>query len=202
MIDVLALHAHLLHHAKGPELDYVAVAIASFLSWAGLPGPGEPVLIAAGVFSAKHKLDITPVVLVAFGAATAGGIVGWLIGRIGGRSLLTGPGPLRGWRIHTADRGEELFKRVEVLAILLTPSWVAGMNRSGPVVYNLVNLVSAFVWAGAIGWGSYYLGNAIADIAGDAGLAAWVGLGLLIISPLVLDLVQYMRRRRTLKWQR
>jgi len=123
LVLVLHLHTHSVHHVNGSELDYVAIAVGSFLSWVGIPGPGEPLLIAAGVFAAKHKLDITPVVLVAFAAATAGGIAGWLIGLIGGRSLLTAPGPLRGWRIRTVERGEETFKRMEVLAILLAPSW-------------------------------------------------------------------------------
>jgi len=41
------VHIHLLHHVKGPALDYLGIAVAAFLSWAGFPGPGEPVLIAA-----------------------------------------------------------------------------------------------------------------------------------------------------------
>jgi membrane protein DedA with SNARE-associated domain len=191
----LHLHIHLLHHLKGPALDYVGVALASFLSWVGVPGPGEPVLIAAGVFAAKHKLDIAPVVLVAFAAATVGGVVGWLIGRIGGRSLLTAPGPLWKVRIRAVEHGEELFKRMEILAILLTPSWVAGINRSSVVLYNVVNVGSALVWAGAIGLGAYYAGPAILDAVNDEGLAAWVALVALVIALLVFELIRRRRRR-------
>src|SRR5438270_4610506 len=93
------LHLHLFHHVKGPAFDYIGVAVASFASWAGLPGPGESLLLAAGVFAAKHKLDITPLLVVAWLGATAGGIVGWLFGRIAGRSVLTAPGPLRTLRL-------------------------------------------------------------------------------------------------------
>ena len=117
------------------------------VSWFGLPGPGEPVLIAAATVAAKHKLDISPVVLAAGVGAVMGGILGWLAGMLAGRSLLTAPGPLRKMRQHAAERGEALFKRREALAVALAPSWVAGINRAGVVVFNTVNALSAAAWA-------------------------------------------------------
>lgn len=197
---ILALHLHMLHHVKGPTLDYVGVAVAAFLSWVGVPGPGEPVLIAAAIFASKHKLDITPVVLVAFAAAMFGGIVGWVVGLVAGRSVLTAPGPLRKMRIKAAKRGEELFKRVEVVAILLTPSWVAGINRSRPGVYLLTNAASAIVWAAVLGLGAYYAGPPILDLVGDAGVAASIALGVLVAGLVAAELVR-RRRRQTLRRQ-
>ena len=49
----LALRLH--HHFHGPTIDYVGLALAAAASWVGVPGPGEPVLIAAGVFAARHS---------------------------------------------------------------------------------------------------------------------------------------------------
>jgi membrane protein DedA with SNARE-associated domain len=191
----LHLHIHLLHHVKGPAIDYLAVALASFASWVGLPGPGEPVLIAAGVFAAKHKLDITPVVLVAFAAASFGGVVGWLAGMFAGRSILTAPGPLRKMRLKAAARGEEMFKRVEVVAILLTPSWVAGINRSGAGVYLLTNAASAIVWALVFGLGAYYAGPPILELAGDFGVAVSVGIVVLVVGLVGAEVTRRRRRR-------
>ncbi len=51
-----------------------------------MPGPGEPVLIAAGVLASKHKLDLATVLVVAWVAATAGGILGWAVGLKAGRA--------------------------------------------------------------------------------------------------------------------
>jgi membrane protein DedA with SNARE-associated domain len=191
----LHLHMHLPHHVKGAALDYLGVAIAAFLSWVGLPGPGEPVLIAAAVFASKHKLDITPVVLVAFGAALLGGIVGWLVGLAAGRSALTAPGPLRKMRIRAADRGEALFKRTEVLAILLTPSWVAGISRSGAGVYNLTNAASAIVWAVVLGLGAYYAGPPVLDFVDDFGVAASILLVVLVATLVGIEVLRRRRRR-------
>lgn len=178
----LHLHVHLFHHVKGPAFDYVGIALASFASWAGLPGPGESLLLAAGVFAAKHKLDLTPVLVVAFAGATAGGVVGWLFGRIAGRSVLTARGPLRSFRLDAVAKGEQAFKRVEWVAILLTPSWVAGIYRSGTVIYNVVNALSAVGWTLAIGIGAYYVGPPVLEFIDDFGTAGTVvAIALVVI---------------------
>jgi membrane protein DedA with SNARE-associated domain len=194
----LHLHLHLLHHVKGAPLDYVGVAVASFLGWVGLPGAGEAVLVTAAVFASRHKLDIAPVVLVAFVAATVGGIVGWLIGRYAGRSFLTAPGPLHTARLHAAARGEQLFKRMEVVAILLTPAWVAGINRSRTGVYMLTNVASAIVWAVVLGVGAYYAGPPVLDVFGDVGTVATVAFLVLLGGLVAVELVRRRRRRESL----
>ena len=195
LILALHLHIHLLHHVRGPALDYVGIAVAAFLSWVGLPGPGEPVLIAAAIFAAKHKLDITPVVLIAFGAALLGGVLGWLVGLLAGRSVLTAPGPLRKTRVKAAVRGEELFKRMEIVAILLTPSWVAGINRSNAGPYLLTNAASAIVWAVVLGLGAYYAGPPVLDLVGDAGIAASIALVVLVVALAGAEVLRRRRRR-------
>lgn len=189
----LHLHLHLFHHVKGPAFDYVGIALASFASWVGLPGPGEALLLAAGVFAAKHKLDLTPVLFVAFLGAALGGLLGWLAGLIAGRSVLTAPGPFRSIRLDAVERGEETFKRMEVVAILLTPPWVAGIFHSRPGLYNLVNLISAAVWAIAIGIGGYFIGPPVLEVVGDMGT---IGLILAIVILVGASAAAVVRRQR------
>jgi membrane protein DedA with SNARE-associated domain len=192
---IAAIHLHLLHH-PGPTIDYLGVALAAFAGWVGVPGPGEPVLIAASVFAAKHDLDISPVLVAAWTGATIGGIVGWLAGMWGGRSVLMAPGPLRKLRLNAIARGEEAFKRWEIVAIVLTPSWVAGIHRSGFVVYNTTNLLSAGVWAVGIGLGAYYAGPPILDLIADIGVALSIGLVALIGAAVSFEVARRRRRRR------
>ena len=191
-IPPLAL-LHLHHHFHGPEVDYVGLAVGAAASWAGLPGPGEPLLIAAGVLAAQHKLDIGSVVFVAWAAATAGGIVGWLIGLGAGRALVTAPGPLLGPRVRAVERGERIFERYPIAAIVLTPAWVAGINRVRGRVYQPVNAVTALLWAAGIGFGAYLIGPAIVDAVGDMGTV----LGAILVAVvLVLVIGEILRRRR------
>lgn len=187
------LHVHLRHpHFHGPPFDYVGLAAAAAASWLGVPGPGEPVLIAAGVLAAHHKLSIAEVILVAWVAATLGGTAGWLIGLKAGRAILTAPGPLLHLRLRAVERGEEVFDRYPVAAIIVCPTWVAGIHRVGPVLFNVVNVVSAFVWAAGIGLGAYFVGPAVIDAVQDVGVATAIGLGILI----ALASVWEIRRRR------
>src|SRR6478736_10018793 len=60
----------LLHHVPAANIDYAALAVGAFASWAGVPGPGEPLLIASAIVAAKHKVDITPVLIWAWVGAT------------------------------------------------------------------------------------------------------------------------------------
>ena len=191
---LLVFALHLFHHnvASRAQIDYVALALGAFASWVGVPGPGEPLLIAAAIIAAKHKLDITPVLIWAFVGAVAGGLIGWLVGWFAGRTVMTAPGPLRNLRLRAVERGEEVFDRLTVLAILLAPSWVAGIHRVGPVVYNVTNVVSAVVWAVGIGLAAYYAGPPVLDIISDVGTVTAIGLGVLILVGVGLE----VRRRR------
>lgn len=187
---ILALH-FLHHHVSGAQIDYLALALGSFASWFGIPGPGEPLLVAAGIIAAKNKLDIEPVLLWAWVGATLGGIAGWWLGRVAGRGVMTAPGPLRNWRLTAVERGEEVFQRLTVIAILLAPSWVSGIHRAGTVVYMVTNGLSALAWAVGIGLGAYYIGPAVLDILADVGTVTAVGLVALV----VLGIAVEVRRR-------
>jgi membrane protein DedA with SNARE-associated domain len=182
-----------LHHQfHGPAIDYVGLAAAAAASWIGVPGPGEPVLIAAGIFAAKHKLDIASVIVVAWAAATAGGIVGWAVGLKAGRAIITAPGPLRALRSRAVEHGERWFAKYPVFAIVFTPSWIAGIHRVRPALYLLVNALSAAVWAIGIGLGAYYAGPAIVDFVSDLGVVTIVAVVLLAVAIVAAE----VRRRR------
>jgi membrane protein DedA with SNARE-associated domain len=184
----------LLHHVPAANIDYAALALGAFASWAGVPGPGEPLLIASAIVAARHKLDLTPVLIWAWVGATLGGIAGWMTGRVFGRSLMTARGPLRRLRLKAVERGEEVFTRLTVIAILLAPSWVAGIHRAGTAVYLITNAVSAALWAVGIGLGAYYVGPPVLDVLADVGTATAIGLVVLVILAVGFEVT---RRRRS-----
>jgi membrane-associated protein len=188
---------HFLHHLKGATFDYVGLAIAACASWVIGFGPGEPVVVAAGVFAAKHKLDISPVIFWAWIGATVGGVIGWLIGLKLGRAVLTAPGPFRQFRIDSVARGERLYKRREVWAILFTWPWVAGVNRSRPLLYLPLNAVSAlFLWAAPLAIGAYFIGPPVLDFFSDLGLVLTIGLVVAIAAVVAAEI--FRRRRRNI----
>jgi membrane protein DedA with SNARE-associated domain len=194
---LLQVHAGVLVHHRfhGPPFDYLGLAVASAASWVGLPGPGEPVLIAAGVLASKHRLDLTEVLLVAWVSATMGGIAGWAIGRKAGRPVLTARGPLLAARLKAVERGEAIFVRYPVAAIMLTPSWVAGINRVPSRIYQPTNAIAAALWAGGIGVSSYLVGPAVVDWVGDLGTGTAAIVAAVIVGALAMELTRRYRRR-------
>src|SRR5947209_3099851 len=188
----MALHLH--HHFRGSPVGYVGLAAGAAASWIGVPGPGEPLLIAAGILAARHQLDLASVLIVAWAGATAGGIAGWIIGIKAGRTLVTAPGPLVRLRRGAVERGDEIFARFGVIAILLTPSWIAGIHRVRTSLYLPTNTLGAAVWSVGIGLGAYYVGADTVEVVGDLGWAMTVALGVLLVAGLALGFIS--RRRR------
>jgi membrane-associated protein len=189
-VGVFALR--LRHHVRGPRGDYLGLAGAAVAGWAGLPGPGEAALVTAGVLASRHKLDIASVVAVAWLGATAGGIVGWLIGLKAGRAVVTARGPLRRLRLRIVDRGDRFFERYGALAVFFTPSWVAGVHGMRWTRYLPANAIAALAWALAVGLGSFAIGPSITDVLDDIGL-----VGTLILVALVAGAVAVALWRRS-----
>lgn len=187
------LHIH--HPLHGSPLDYLTVAAAAAASWFGVPGPGEPVLIGAGVLASRGRLDLASVILVAWAGATAGGIAGWVVGRRAGRTIVTARGPLLAARLRTVQRGERIFDRYAVIAILLTPSWIAGIHRVRSRVYQPTNVLAAAVWAAGIGVGSYLAGPAVIDWVKDFGTGTSVIVVALVVVAVGLELARRHRLR-------
>ncbi|MGH2849131.1 MAG: DedA family protein [Solirubrobacteraceae bacterium] len=191
--QLAALHIHLRPH--GPTLDYLGVFIASIVSWAGLPGPGEAALIAAAISAAHHHLDLSSLIVVAFIGATVGGIAGWFVGLKAGRAVATARGPLQRHRVAVVARGDRFFARFGAVAVLFTPSWMAGIHNMRWTRYLPVNAGSALVWALAIGVGAYEAGPSVADIATDVGSAAWAILAGVAIGAAAIAAMRHRRRQ-------
>ena len=190
---LLHIHLHIHHRFHGPPVDYAGLAVAAALSWVGLPGPGEPVLFAAAVLAARHKLDLATVLGVAFIAASAGGIIGWAIGLRFGRALMAGPGPFRAARVRALKRGEAMFERHPVIGILVTPALVAGIHRVPSRVYQPINAASALIWSLGIGIGGYFAGPPVLDVVDDLGTVVTV---VFVLGIVAIAGAEMTRRRR------
>ncbi len=188
-------HLHFHHRFHGPPFDYVGLAVGSAISSAGFPGPGESLLIAAGILAAGGKLDLASVLMVAWAAATVGGIVGWIAGLKAGRTVLSAPGPFRRLRLRALRRGDRIFERHPVFAVMLTPAWVAGIHGVPSRVYQPLNALSAALWAAGVGLGAYFIGPSVVDAVGDVSLATAVLIAAVVVGSAVAALIQSRRAR-------
>jgi membrane protein DedA with SNARE-associated domain len=190
-IAALTLHHH---HFHGPAIGYAGVALAAAISWAGLSGPGEATLITAGVLAAHQRLDIGAVLVVAWIGATLGGVVGWLGGGKAGRPIFEAPGPLRRLRLRVLALGDRLFARHGMLAVFMTPSWVAGINRMPWTRYLPANALSALIWSLSIGLVAFFVGPPIAHLLADLG--GWLAVIVGVAALAALGFERWRRPRR------
>ena len=180
--------AHLLS-----SYGYAAIFILVMLESAGIPMPGETVLISASIYaSATHGLDIRLVVSSAAAGAILGDNFGFWIGRSFGQRLLTRWGPKIGLDERKQKLGQYLFLRYGgaivffgrfVAMLRAFAALLAGINRLPPLRFFLYNAAGGIVWASLFGFGAYALGQGIHRIAGPVG---WAALAFALIGVVIL----------------
>jgi membrane protein DedA with SNARE-associated domain len=184
---------------------YWAVGAALLLENAGLPVPGETILLLASFLAySQHKLALPYIILVGIFAATLGDNLGFAIGFYGGRPLLERYQKTLHIRPGVIARGEELFARYGAATIFVA-RFIAGMRIvAGPLAgvlrmswrkFLLFNFLGAVVWVSVIAGVGYFFGKhweGLVDLVEDANIA-------IAIVVVVFVAVFWWRRRREKK---
>lgn len=171
---------------------YWAVGAALVLENAGLPVPGETILLLASFLAySEHKLALPWIILVGVCAATLGDNLGFAIGFYGGRRLLERYQKTLHIRPGVIARGEQLFARYGAATIFVA-RFIAGMRIiAGPLAgvmrmswrkFLLFNFLGALLWVTTIASVGYLFGkhwDALVDLVQDANLAVAVAVVLL-----------------------
>jgi membrane protein DedA with SNARE-associated domain len=182
---------------------YWAVAATLLLENAGLPVPGETILLLASfVAYSDRSLHLPTIILVATCAAVIGDNLGYWIGHRGGRSLLDRYQHLVYIRSSTIERGERLFEQYGPATIFFA-RFIAGMRIiAGPMAgvlrmdwpkFALWNFLGAVVWVSVISAIGYFLGSNWDTLVR---VVQHLHLSAIIIAAVVI-LFLWWRRRRT-----
>lgn len=159
---------------------YGAVAGIVAAESMGLPLPGEATLIAAAlVAGTTGGSNIGLVIAAAAGGAILGDTVGYWIGRKLGYWLILRFGRYVGLTERRIKLGQYLFGRyggavvffgrfVSLLRALA--AFLAGANYMDWPRFFLFNASGAILWAGAYGFGAWYLGKEVRRMAGPLGI--------------------------------
>jgi undecaprenyl-diphosphatase len=146
---------------------------------AGVPVPGETALLAAGLLVGSGHLSLPLVIVVAASAAIIGDNLGYLLGRRGGRAILTRGRMLKKHRHKAVVRGERFFEQHGAKTVFFG-RWIAGVR----VVVAVLAGASAMSWRrfivyNALGAGAWAVTVAsAAAFFGPVGAAVVYGAGL------------------------
>jgi membrane protein DedA with SNARE-associated domain len=185
-------------------LGYPAAGLGILIESAGVPFPGEALLLAAAAWAAARHYSIALVILFGFLGATVGADLGYFLGHRGGRPFVERFGHLFRIRPEHIARSEMFFARHGDRAILLGrfvlglrtwASMLAGMSHMPFWRFQLFSAIGGLLWAVVIGLAGYFLGsnlNLIEAVIRAIGLG---GLGL-IAAVIVIAVVAQRRASR------
>jgi membrane protein DedA with SNARE-associated domain len=148
---------------------YWAVGALLLLENAGLPVPGETILLLASFLAySQRELHLPYVILVGVAAATLGDNVGYAIGHHGGRALLERYRRLFHVSSRRLQRGERLFGRYGATTIFFA-RFVFGMRViAGPLAgvlrmpwrrFAFFNFLGASLWVTVVALAGYFFGR-------------------------------------------
>jgi membrane-associated protein len=195
---------HILDLLRGAlvHYGYWAVAAMLLLEGAGLPLPGETILLLASFLAyTEHELQLPWVILVGIVAATAGGELGFALGRHGGRPLVERYRHLFSIDAETMARGDRLFERYGAATVFLA-RFIFGMRVLAALLagalhmswrkFTLFNFLGAAVWVSAICGAGYLFGGHWGRLAHDLKRFDLAVAIVLVVAALLL----WWRKRR------
>jgi len=148
---------------------YWAVGAALLIENAGIPVPGETILLLASFLAySEHDLRLSWIIVVATIAATLGDNLGFALGYYGGRPLLERYRTAFRIQEATLVRGEGLFARYGAVTIFFA-RFVFGMRIvAGPMAgvlrmpwrkFLIFNFLGAGLWVAVISCAGYLFGQ-------------------------------------------
>jgi membrane protein DedA with SNARE-associated domain len=180
------------------QYGYIAIFVVIALESAGIPMPGETILISSAVYAGAHQagtgheaFNIFLVIGTAAVAAIMGDNLGFWVGRVWGLSLLVRYGRFIGVDEAKLKLGQFLFLKHggkivffgRFVALLRAFAAVlAGANRFDPKRFLFCNALGGVVWASLMGGLGYQFGLQVENVIGPMGLA---GLAVVILISIV-----------------
>jgi membrane protein DedA with SNARE-associated domain len=176
-------------------LGYPSAGLGILIESAGVPFPGEALLLAAAAWAAARHHSLLLVILFGFLGATAGGDVGYYLGHRGGRPFVERFGSLFRIRPEHIARSEMFFARHGDKAVLIARfilglrtwgSMLAGMSRMPFWRFQLFSAIGGLTWSTLIGIAGYVLGSnlglleAIIRDLGIGGLVVVIAVGVIL----------------------
>jgi membrane protein DedA with SNARE-associated domain len=160
--------------------EYIVLFVFVTVMGFGIPGPGDASLIAAGCLAGEGKLSVGILLVVAAAAWMLGSVIGFAVGRHGGRRLLDSPGWFETRRRKLLTKGDRAFGRHTFVASATLPAFVSGIFRVRFALFVLGAMAAGACFIGVYVGLSYFLGEEVAKRIGDTGARAILGVLVIV----------------------
>lgn len=186
------------------EWGYVIVFFGVMLENAGLPVPGETVLLAAGFFASQGRISLGWVIVTALLGAVLGDNAGYWIGRRLGRTLLVKYGRfvflteerLVSMEVFFEKHGDKMVAVARfITGFRVFTALFAGASVMPWRRFFVFNVVGAVAWSVAISLLGYFFGKSW-TVLEQWIRGAGVVLAALVIIALVVRAIMIRSRRK------
>ncbi len=179
---------------------YWAVFFGVMLENAGIPVPGETILLIAGYFAATGEFHIALVMLIAATGAVIGDNIGFAIGHHYGRGILLRFGRFLFLTPKRVKHMEDYFRNHGNKTILVArfitglrvfAALLAGASKMPWRVFFMYNVAGAVLWSVVITTLGYLFGQSLPL------LVKWVGRSgtILLVTAIVVAIIIWRVRR-------
>ena len=188
------------------QYGYLVVFFGVMLESAGVPLPGETVLITAGVLVHRGVLDYGDVMFFGILGAVVGDQIGYWVGRFGGRPFVLRWGTYvfiaperlgRAERFFTRHGGKAVFLARFITGLRVFGALVAGISRMQWAKFSFYNVLGGTAWATAAVSLGYFLWASVGLVE------HWLGrFSLLLVAALVLVVLLRWAYRKAMRTRR
>ena len=198
MIDQGAIEAWI------ADWGYLAIFVPLVLETAGIPFPGETILLIGAAASAHGVLQPVVVAAVATVAVIIGDNIGYCVGRYGGRRLVdrlshighVEAGVAWGERFFELHGGKAVFLARWTAGLRIFGAWIAGMSHMEWRRFLLWNALGGVTWACTITALGYAFGNSIETVERTMGRAGAIAFAVVVVIAAALALRWLHRRQK------
>src|SRR5918911_5245438 len=164
---------------------YLVVLFGVMAESAGVPLPGETILLAAGVLVQRGHLDLGYTIAFGIAGAVVGDQIGYWVGREGGRPFVLRWGRYLFITSERLARAEAFFARHGGKAVFLARFFsglrvfgalVAGISRMRWGTFLIYNVLGGALWATAVVLLGYFLGSSLGLVE------RWLGRATLVLA--------------------
>ncbi len=183
---------------------YWVVFFGVMLENAGLPVPGETVLLFAGFLAYHGRLDLAQAIVTGIAGATTGDSLGFLVGRYGGTAFVDRF--LKRWKFVASrfDGAQKLFLKYGQWAVF-TARFITGLRVFAGVLAGMFlmpyprflffNFSGAVCWAITIGYVGFFFGSSWERLVNFLKQLDRITLTVVLAGILIVIVVRAVRRR-------
>jgi membrane protein DedA with SNARE-associated domain len=186
---------------------YLALVLLTFAEAACVPIPSEVTLGYAGYLASTGRLDLAAVAILGVAGEVLGSLVGWSIGRFGGRPLVDKLGRYVLLTSADLDRTERWFRKRGGPAVLIGRvlpvvrtfiSIPAGFAEMGLVGFVAATFAGSAIWCTTIALVGYELGGEWTRMTKGFSYAGYVlvAIAVVVVAAFIFHRLAAMRRER------